>query len=196
MSLRIIAGRHRGRRIIVPAGLTVRPTSDRAREALFSILENGTPPLRGSRFLDLFAGSGAAALEAVSRGADEALCIDQASDAVAAIRANIAKLGEEASVSVLRADISRLGPAPKQFHIVFLDPPYGSNLLAPTLASLLANGWLSPDARIVAETGTRDRIEPPAAYSLEDDRRYGAARFLFLRQGASKSHVSGRRPGC
>ena len=93
VSLRIIAGRHRGRRIGA-GGLGRRPTSDRAREALFAILEHTTPPLRGARFLDLFSGSGAAALEAVSRGAAEALCVDQASAAVAAIRANVAVLGE------------------------------------------------------------------------------------------------------
>ena len=113
LSLRIIAGLHRGRRIVAPAGLATRPTSDRAREALFGILEHGDPPLRGCRFLDLFAGSGAAALEAVSRGAALALCIDQASAAVAAIKANIETLGETARVTVLRADVSRLGQAAK-----------------------------------------------------------------------------------
>ena len=156
MSLRIVAGRHRGRRIEAPAGLATRPTSDRAREALFGILEHGPPPLRGSRFLDLFAGSGAAGLEALSRGAAQALCIDQASAAVAAIERNIQTLGEGGQVT--RAARRRLpaaaGSAP--FDIVFLDPPYGSGLLAPALASLAAGGWLAPGARIVAEVAARE----------------------------------------
>jgi len=181
VSLRIIAGLHRGRRILAPAGLATRPTSDRAREALFGILEHGQPPLRGSRFLDLFAGSGAAALEAISRGAVEALCIDQASAAVAAIRANIETLGEAARVTVLRADVSRLGKASRPFDIVFLDPPYGSGFTAPALANIAADGWLAPGALVVAEIAARDRFEAPLGWALEDDRRYGAARLLFLR---------------
>jgi 16S rRNA (guanine966-N2)-methyltransferase len=181
VSLRIIAGRHRGRRIVAPAGLAVRPTSDRAREALFAILEHATPPLRGARFLDLFAGSGAAALEAVSRGAAEALCVDQASAAVAAIRANVAALGETDRVSVLRADVNRLGRAPHPFDIAFLDPPYGSGFALPAVAAIAAGGWVAPGALVVAEIAARDRAEPPQGWAVADDRRYGAARFLFLR---------------
>ena len=184
MSLRIIAGRHRGRRIAVPAGLAVRPTSDRAREALFGILEHADPPLRGCRFLDLFAGSGAAALEAVSRGAAAALCVDQAGVAVETIRANIAALGEGERVGVLRADVNRLGRAPGPFDLVFLDPPYGSGFAASALAAATAGGWLAPGVLAVVETAARDRFVPPAGWDVEDDRRYGAARFLFLRQAA------------
>lgn len=181
MSLRIIAGLHRGRRIVAPAGLATRPTSDRAREALFGMLEHGDPPLRGCRFLDLFSGSGAAALEAVSRGAVESLCIDQASAAVAAIKANIETLGEAARVTVLRADVSRLGQASKPFDIVFLDPPYGSGFAAPALANVAAGGWLAAGALVVVEVATRDRFETPLGWVLDDDRRYGTARLLFLR---------------
>jgi 16S rRNA (guanine966-N2)-methyltransferase len=181
VSLRIIAGRHRGRRIETPRGLAVRPTSDRAREALFAILEAGEPPLRGCRFLDLFAGSGAAGLEALSRGAEEALFIDQASAAVAAIRANIRSLGEDARAQVLRADACRLGTAPRPYDIAFLDPPYGSGLLRPALGRLLAGGWLAPAARAVGEIAAREPYTPPPGLVIEDERRYGAARFLFLR---------------
>jgi 16S rRNA (guanine966-N2)-methyltransferase len=183
--LRVIAGRHRGRRIEAPEGLATRPTSERAREALFGILEHGEPPLRGSRFLDLFAGSGAAGLEALSRGAAEVLCVDQASAAVAAIRANIEALGEAERAAVLRADACRLGPAPHPFDIVFLDPPYGSGLLAPALASLADQGWLAPGARIAGEVTAREPFAPVAGFVVEDDRRYGAARLLFLRQEAA-----------
>ena len=184
MSLRIIAGRHRGRRIAVPAGLAVRPTSDRAREALFGILEHADPPLRGCRFLDLFAGSGAAALEAVSRDAASGLCVDEAGIAVETIRANVAALGEGERVGVLRADVNRLGRAPGPFDLVFLDPPYGSGFAASALAAATAGGWLAPGVLAVVETAARDRFVPPAGWDVEDDRRYGAARFLFLRQAA------------
>ena len=189
MSLRIIAGRHRGRRIAAPEGLATRPTSERAREALFGVLERGSPPLRGSRFLDLFAGSGAAALEAISRGAVEALCIDQASAAVAAIRANVEALGESGAVSVLRADACRLGPASQPFDIAFLDPPYGSGLAAPTLLALLERGWLAPGARIAVEIAQREALQPPPGLLVEDERRYGAARFLLLHPVAMPTEV-------
>jgi 16S rRNA (guanine966-N2)-methyltransferase len=185
VSLRIIAGRHRGRRIRTPEGLATRPTSERAREALFSILEHGRPPLRGSRFLDLFAGSGAAGLEALSRGAAEALLIDQASAAITAIKANVEALGEEARARVLRADACRLGPAPHAFDIVFLDPPYGSGLLPPTLEELNARGWLAPGALVVGEVASRETLVPVAGFVVEDERRYGAARFVLLREEAA-----------
>lgn len=181
MSLRIIAGQHRGRRIETPVGLATRPTSDRAREALFAILEHGQPPLRGARFLDLFSGSGAAALEAVSRGAASALCIDQASAAVAAIRSNITALSEEGRVAVIRADVCRLGAASSRFDIAFLDPPYGSGLAVPTLTALVEQGWLSPGARIVVEIAQRETLEVPVVLVAEEERRYGAARFVLLR---------------
>ena len=189
MSLRIIAGRHRGRRIETPVGLATRPTSDRAREALFSILEHGAPPLRGARFLDLFSGSGAAALEAVSRGAATAHCIDQASAAVAVIRQNLAALGEGERITVQRADACRLGVAPHRFDIAFLDPPYGSGLAAPTLLALLERGWLAPGARIAVEIAQREALQPPPGLLVEDERRYGAARFLLLHPVAMPTEV-------
>jgi 16S rRNA (guanine966-N2)-methyltransferase len=181
LSLRIIAGRHRGRRIETPTGLATRPTSDRAREALFAILEHGEPRLRGARFLDLFSGSGAVALEAVSRGAASALCIDQASDAVAAIRCNITALGEEERVAVTRADACRLGVGPDRFDIAFLDPPYGSGLAVPALVALVDQGWLSSRARLAVEIAQRETFALPPGLVAEDERRYGAARLLLLR---------------
>lgn len=186
MSLRIIAGRHRGRRLETPAGLATRPTADRAREALFAILEHGRPPLRGCRFLDLFAGSGAVGLEALSRGAAHALLVDQAGSATAAARTNVERLGETGRAQVLRADVCRLGPAPGRFDIAFLDPPYGSGLLAPALQALIHQGWLAADARVVAELALREPLAVPAGLALEDERRYGAARFLFFRRLAGE----------
>ena len=181
MSLRIIAGRHRGRRLTAPPGRITRPTGARAREALFAILEHGDPPLRGSRCLDLFAGSGALALEAVSRGASEALCVERSRAAVAAIRANIARLGEGGRISVLEADASRLGPARNAYDLVLLDPPYGSGLAVPALLAALRQGWIAPGARLVVELAAAEALPLPELLSVEDQRRYGAARFVFLR---------------
>lgn len=180
MSLRIVAGRHRGRKLVTPEGIAIRPTAERAREALFSILDHGQPPLVGSRFLDLFAGSGAIGLEAISRGAESALLVDQAAAAAEAISANIRALGEERRATFLRADACRLGAAPRTFTIAFLDPPYGSGLHAPALARLVVGGWLAPEARIVVELAAREPFATPPGFTVHDERRYGAARFVFL----------------
>lgn len=182
MSLRIVAGRHRGRRLHAPPGSAVRPTADRAREALFGVLERGAPALRGCSFLDLFAGTGAVGLEALSRGAEEAWLVENAAPAAAAVARNVRALGEEARARLLRADALRLGPAPHGFDLVFLDPPYGTGLVAPALARLLAGGWLAPGARLVAEIGAREPLPEPLGLAVEDDRRHGAARLVFLRR--------------
>lgn len=185
MSLRIVAGRHRGRRVATPEGLATRPTGERAREALFAILEGGRPPLQGCRFLDLFAGSGAIGLEALSRGAKSVLLVDQAAAAVRAIEGNIAMLGEGGRALVRRADACRLGRATGTFELAFLDPPYGGGLLEPALAALLAGGWLAPAARVVAELGAREPFALPPGLVPEDERRYGATRFVFLREAGT-----------
>lgn len=179
--MRIIAGRHRGRRLTAPAGLEVRPTAERAREALMSILEHGTPPLRDARVLDLFAGTGAVALEALSRGARLALLVERDRRAQAAIRANVMRLGEGERARLLPLDATRLGPAAHPFEIAFLDPPYRSGLAAPALASLRAGGWLVPAARVVVERPAAERSPAIDGFTVDDERRYGAAAFLFLR---------------
>lgn len=181
--MRIIAGSWRGRALLTPKNRAIRPTSDRAREALFSILEHGEPPVRGARFLDLFCGTGAVGLEAASRGAAEVVLVDQHAAALALARANIARLGAPATVSLRAADAARLGPAGHAYDLVFLDPPYRSGLAAPALAGLL-EGWLAPDARVVVELAANDPLELPDGYTLEQERRYGAARFVFLRAAA------------
>lgn len=179
--MRIVAGRHRGRKLLAPEGDAVRPTHDRAREALFSILEHGEPPLVGSRFLDLFAGTGANGLEAVSRGAASAMLVERDDAALRAMAANRAALGEERGVGILRADATRLPRATQAYDIAFLDPPWGNGLHAAALASLLAGGWLAGNARVVCELSPRETLEPPAGLAIEDERRYGKARFVFLR---------------
>ena len=178
--MRIIGGRFRGRRLIAPEGFDVRPTGDRAREALFNILEHGEPPLRGSRFLDLFAGTGAIGLEACSRGAAEVLLVESDPEAARTIRANLKRMHEPENVRLLVRDATRPGPPPHPFDIAFLDPPYRSGLAMPALEAL-AQGWLPPDGRVIVELAANDHFQPPAGFEVEQERRYGAARFVFCR---------------
>ncbi len=179
--VRIIAGALKGRRLAVPQGDAVRPTADRAREALFSILEHGEPGLREARFLDLFAGSGAVGIEAFSRGAPEVLLVESEREALAALRANLDSLPHRGAIRLMATDATRLGAAPRAFDIAFLDPPYRSGLAPTTLESLAAGGWLVPEARVVVELAAREAFTPPAGYGIEDQRRYGSCRFVFLR---------------
>lgn len=181
--MRIIAGTWRGRPLLTPKDRAIRPTSDRAREALFGILEHGAPPLCGARFLDLFSGTGAVGLEAASRGAAEVWLVDHDRQALALAAANRSRLGASANVRLVERDATRMGPARQAFDLVFLDPPYRSGLAGPALADLAA-GWYAPCARIIVELEAKENLSPPAGYLLEQERRYGAARFVFLRIAA------------
>ena len=178
--MRIIAGTHRGRQLVTLRDRRIRPTSDRAREALFGILEHGTPPLQGARFLDLFCGTGAVGLEAHSRGAAQVLAIDSDPEALAVATANHARLGAPTTVQLRIADATRLGPAPLTFDLVFLDPPYRSGLALPALRALLAQGWLAPAGRVIVEHAADDQVDRPAGYTAEQQRRYGKTAFVFL----------------
>jgi len=169
--VRVIAGTYKGRRLQAPPGLDTRPTSDRVREALFSIL--GAPRVERARVLDLFAGSGAMGIEALSRGAAEATFVDGAAPAIRAIGANLAAVGADAEV--VRADARRfLGAAsrrPRQYDLVFLDPPYR---LAASLGRELSEALaavLAPGAAVVAESDRRAPLE--VDLPLEVERRYG-----------------------
>jgi 16S rRNA (guanine966-N2)-methyltransferase len=178
--MRIIAGRFRGRQLLSPEGAAIRPTSDRAREALFDILEHGEPRLRGAGFLDLFCGSGAVGLEACSRGAAAVLLIENDPEALRLARANLARLGAPPQVRLLAGDAARLGTAPQRFDLVFLDPPYRSRLALPALGGL-RRGWLAPGARMIVELAAKEGLDLPAGFEVEQERRYGAARFVFVR---------------
>lgn len=178
--MRIVGGEHRGRRLSAPPGRLVRPTADRAREALADILLHGEPPLVGARFLDLFAGTGAVALEALSRGAREALLVDDDPRVIEVARANVHSLGLDRRARLLRADATRLPPARTAFDIAFLDPPYDSGLAAPALRCL-ERGWLAQGALVVVELARGERLEPPEGWAQVQERRYGRARFVFLR---------------
>jgi 16S rRNA (guanine966-N2)-methyltransferase len=167
--MRVIAGTHGGRELVAPKGRATRPTSDRVREALFSILGDAS----GLRVLDLFAGSGALGIEALSRGAAEATLVDSARSAVTAIRRNLEALGLEAEV-VHQSAARFLGAARRdgrQYDLVFLDPPYRhASTLGPELTSALTP-ILATDARVVAESDRRSPIG--LALALLDARRYG-----------------------
>jgi 16S rRNA (guanine966-N2)-methyltransferase len=188
LGMRIVAGKHRGRRIAAPEGHDVRPTSDRAREALFNILEHGhftadsTSPLIDARVLDVFAGSGALGLEALSRGAAHLTCMENSAPARAALRANANALGETARVTVVQADATKppaaAGP-PRR--LLLMDPPYRSGLAAPALAALAERGWLAAGAICVAEISAAESLDAPAGFAPLDERRYGKAKLVFLR---------------
>jgi 16S rRNA (guanine966-N2)-methyltransferase len=189
--MRIIGGDFRGRRLLAPSGQAIRPTGERAREALFDVLEHGAPPVRHARFLDLFCGTGGIGLEACSRGAAEVLLVEHDRAALKLARANIARLGAPANVRLLARDASRLGAAPDPFDLIFLDPPYRSGLAGATLGAVAQGRWLAADARVIVELGATEDLDLPAGYTLERARRYGSAKFLFLRHAGGATASSG-----
>lgn len=187
--MRIVAGRFKGHGLVAPAGLATRPTSDRLRESLFNILAHDVAsPVEGARVLDLFAGTGALGLEALSRGARFALFVEEAAPARAAIRRNIEALGLTGAAKIFRRDASRLGPMPPSaggpFDLVFCDPPYGQGLVLPALSSAAAGGWLASGALVVAETGAHDAFAALSGFELCTERRYGETAIRILRGAA------------
>ncbi len=184
--MRIIAGRHRGRALKAPGGDAVRPTADRVRESVFNVLAHGLDweGLDGASVLDVFAGSGAAGLEALSRGAAHAVFIDVSGESLRTIRANAAELGEVERCTFLRLDATRLVTPPRAvpapFRLAFLDAPYAQGLTGPALAALAGRGWVAPGSIVVAEVGAREPLSPPPAYIRVDERSWGAARVVFL----------------
>ena len=184
--MRIVSGSLRGRPIRAPAGEDTRPTSDRARQAVFNILEHApwSDGVGGARVIDLFAGSGAMGLEALSRGAASCLFVESAEPACAAIRANIDAFGLGGRARLLKRNATALGsrpPGEAPFNLAFLDPPYGSGLGERALAALAEGGWLAPDAVLVIERGADEPPIDPPDYAQVDERRYGAAKMLILR---------------
>ena len=178
--MRIVAGAWRGRSLAAPPGDATRPTADRVRQALFDMLMHapwaGPDAVRGARVLDAFAGTGALGLEALSRGALHAAFIERDRAALAALRANVAATG--AAAEVLSADALRPPPG-RPCGLVFLDPPYGQDLVPRALAALHAAGWVAPEALVVAEVGRGD--PSPASSGLLATRTHGAARIEVWR---------------
>ncbi|WP_114395355.1 16S rRNA (guanine(966)-N(2))-methyltransferase RsmD [Oleisolibacter albus] len=185
--MRIVGGKHRGRRIEAPSGRDVRPTSDRTRESLFNILAHADwgVALEGAVVLDAFCGTGALALEALSRGAARALFLDRARPSLDMARRNADLLGETAACRFVLGDAVKPPPAPTAADLAFLDPPYAQDLAPPALSGLNAAGWLAAGGLACVEVGDRDPFTPPPGFTLLDERRYSQARLLFLRAGAA-----------
>jgi 16S rRNA (guanine966-N2)-methyltransferase len=189
--MRITAGKFKARTLVAPGDASVRPTSDKVRQAIFNILEHKdfgrSFTLEGARVVDLFAGTGAMGLEALSRGARYCLFVDDAAASRALIRQNVEAFGLTGVTKIWRRDAATLGPldtlAP--FDLAFLDPPYRKELLALALAGLRSGGWLNAPALIVAEMAENDDLPSTDGYAMLDDRVYGDTRVVIFRNAPS-----------
>lgn len=177
--MRIIAGEWRGRRLIAPDGLAVRPTGDRVREALFSMLASRLGSFEELRVADIYAGSGALGFEALSRGASFACLIEQDPRAIRAIRANAETLGAGARCQILARSAEALPPQ-QPFDLLFADPPYGAGSGSAALGHILSSNWAAPGAWISIESRRGDLVEPQGC-SIEAERDVGRARLTLLR---------------
>jgi 16S rRNA (guanine966-N2)-methyltransferase len=195
--MRIVAGKFRSQRIEAPKGLATRPTSDRVRQALFNVLEHGAPQcdFTGARVLDLFAGSGALGLEAMSRGARFCLFVEESAEARASIRRNVEALSLTGVTKIWRRDAARLGEAGtmQPFDLIFLDPPYGKGLGLRALQSAAAEGWIRDGAIAVLEERADAEVELPEAFQELDARNYGETKIVVMR--AFPALDPGRRGG-
>ena len=189
----IIGGRHRGLALaavgVGDAGASLRPTPVRVREAVFNVLMGGRygDPVTGARVLDLFAGTGAMGLEALSRGASFASFVDDGRVAQGLIRDNLARAGRMDDAEVVPRDATRLGPG-RAHGLVFLDPPYGKGLGGPALTSALAGGWIAPGAIVVCEE--RNPQVPPAGFALAEHRRYGQSHITILTAAGGDANLT------
>jgi 16S rRNA (guanine966-N2)-methyltransferase len=187
--MRVVGGRLRGRTLAAPKSKAVqshaiRPTADRLREALFNILIHAYgDPVTGARVLDLYAGTGALGIEALSRGAAFVLFVDEGAEARALLRENVTALGLGGTSRVFRRDATKLGPVHplEPFALAFVDPPYGQGLAAEALVSAHAGGWLSPGALIVVEEAVKAAFAAPEGFAELERRRYDDTEFIFLR---------------
>jgi 16S rRNA (guanine966-N2)-methyltransferase len=180
--MRIIGGSLKGRALKSPGSDRVRPTSDRLRETIFNILIDGYGnPIERARVIDLFAGTGAMGLEALSRGAGFVLFVEQAAAACAILRANIRTLGLECAARILRRDARKLGIAPEgeKYSLIFLDPPYGRGLAPPALAALREGGWLAENALLAIEDSASAMVRLPDGFALAETRRFGKTQIVL-----------------
>ncbi|MGO9391003.1 16S rRNA (guanine(966)-N(2))-methyltransferase RsmD [Rhodoblastus sp.] len=182
--MRIVGGRLKGRALHGPKSDAIRPTSDRLRETLFNILAHSyDDPIPGGKVIDLFAGTGAFGLEAISRGAEFCLLVDDGAKARALIRENVEALGLGGVTKIFRRDARKLGEAPPgaPYTLAFLDPPYDRGLAQPALASLARGGWLAPDALVIVEEAAASCFEPAPGFDTLERRDYGETEVIFLR---------------
>lgn len=184
--MRIVGGRFRGRAIAAPSHDGLRPTADRVRESVFNILLHGVDAftLEAARVIDLFAGTGALGLEALSRGAGYCLFVEEAAEARALIRANVEAMGLTGVTKIYRRDATSLGPAQthQPFSLAFLDPPYGQGLAERALVSLRDGDWLQPGATVVVEERASVTLAMPEGFTLLDTRTYGDTQVGFARR--------------
>jgi 16S rRNA (guanine966-N2)-methyltransferase len=181
--VRVVGGQYSGHGLSGPKDRSIRPSSDRLRGAVFDILAHSFDDVcAGARVLDLFAGTGALGIEALSRGARSALFIDQAQAARGLIRQNLDSLGIMGLARISKRDVTHLGPAGGQsgFTLVFIDPPYGKGLGEKALTGLVRGGWLAPDALIVLEEASDTDLTLPDGFVVKDTRRYGDSQVVFL----------------
>ncbi|MCA6122376.1 16S rRNA (guanine(966)-N(2))-methyltransferase RsmD [Bradyrhizobium sp. WSM 1704] len=182
--MRVVGGRLKGRNLASPSGREIRPTADRLRESVFNILIHAYDnPILDARVLDLFAGTGALGIEAVSRGARFTLFVDNGAEARALLRNNVESLGLGGVTKVYRRDATDLGPAHpvEPFSLVFLDPPYGKGLAGKALVSLRDGGWLTPGALLVVEEAKAAAFTAPEGFEELERRTYDDTEFVFLR---------------
>jgi 16S rRNA (guanine966-N2)-methyltransferase len=182
--MRVVGGRLKGRTLASHASRDIRPTADRLRESLFNILIHAyDDPIEDARVLDLFAGTGALGIEAISRGAKFALFVDNGTEARALLRNNVEALGLGGVTKVYRRDATRLGPAHpmEPFALVFLDPPYRMQLAEKALVSLRDGGWLTPGALLVVEEAKAAELVAPEGFGQLERRVYDDTEFTFLR---------------
>ena len=178
--MRIIAGEWRGRPLLAPEGRATRPTSDRAREGLFSMLQSRLGSFEGLRVADLFGGSGALGMEALSRGAASCLFIDNDRNAVASIQRNLAAFGASGRGDVRAQGLEHAPPPAAPLDLLFLDPPYRAGLAEMALDRVCNRGWIVPGGLLSLETGG-EPPPPPAGFAVEAERRFGKAHILLLR---------------
>lgn len=179
--MRVIAGKHKGRKIelLKEAAAKVRPTSDFAREAVFNILTHGNIAAKysfvGKNVLDVFCGTGAMGIEALSRGAGSVTFVDMSRDAIGNVRHNISRIGELENAEFIQANVTKIGRARKNYSLIFIDPPYLQNLITPALNSLHEGGWFALDSIIVIEHDEKEEIKIPDIFEVVIKRRYGRA---------------------
>ncbi len=189
--MRIIAGRCRGTQLLAPRGMDTRPTQDKVKESLFSMIQMDIP---GAQVLDLFGGSGALALESISRGAESAVVVDKSREALDCIRKNVQKLRMEDEVCILNSDwtqaLVKCKMDGRKFDLVFLDPPYRLTELDEMCQKIMQNGLLLPSAMLVLEHRTGISLDMPREFQLEKERTYGDTQIHFFRFCQEDEHES------
>ena len=178
--MRVISGEWRGRKLLAPKGDATRPTADRTRETLFSMLTSRLGSFEGLVVADLFAGSGALGIEALSRGAASCLFAEQDRDALDVLRGNLSSLGAAARADVRAGSVLGLGPAPRAYDLLMLDPPYGTGAASVALDKLHRLGWIGSDSWVSVETGHSETVDV-AGFAIDADRKVGKARLTLLR---------------